>query len=328
MHVVGSADHTWQNHGGQAHREGMDMKNRWELYGTGPLPTPLGEAFLGAVYLINVSMIWVHDFAYLEPLQIQIDGFLKQYEALSSVKLNEAKEKINAVAGQLIFRSDAVEHAGHSASSYHTLVDSLFTKIQFEFCCAIHFSTGSSAWLPVIGPTPKGQKAELTASILTTAWSSIHNKMKAFANVNFELIQNNLIIEVSQAAKQSKQLAQEKAVQDHGEVIEIESMQPVAKHNADFTMVNWFGTEYQFALGVQSSAVKALWEEWEKSGLGLSQQTIRGIIDAERDAFRMVHVFRNHPAWKTMIHGDGKGRYRIVKPKLSKDKTKNPRRIH
>jgi hypothetical protein len=85
-------------------------------------------------------------------------------------------------------------------------------------------------------------------------------------------------------------------------------------HNADFTMVNWFGTEYRFALGIQSSAVKALWEEWEKTGLGLHQETIREAVDAERDSFRMDKAFRNHPAFGTVIQKTGDARYRLVPP--------------
>jgi hypothetical protein len=87
-----------------------------------------------------------------------------------------------------------------------------------------------------------------------------------------------------------------------------------AVHNADFTMVKWFGTEYHFALGVQSSAVRALWAEWEQTGLGLHQETIREAIDAERDNFRMDTPFRNHPAWGTMIRRCGDGRYRLAPP--------------
>jgi hypothetical protein len=87
-----------------------------------------------------------------------------------------------------------------------------------------------------------------------------------------------------------------------------------AVHNADFTMVVWYGTEYSFALGVQSSSVGVLWEEWEKSGLGLHQETIRESIDAERDNFRMDTAFRNHPAWGTMIHRCGDGRYQLAPP--------------
>jgi hypothetical protein len=85
-------------------------------------------------------------------------------------------------------------------------------------------------------------------------------------------------------------------------------------HNADFTMVRWFGIEYHFSLGVQSSAVKALWNEWQTSGLGLHQATIRDAVDAERDNFRMDTAFRNHPALGTMIQSCGDGRYKLAAP--------------
>ncbi len=92
-----------------------------------------------------------------------------------------------------------------------------------------------------------------------------------------------------------------------------------AVHNADFTMVDWFGTEYQFALGIQSSVVRALWKEWEKSGLGLHQETIREAIDSERDSFRMDTAFRNHRALGTMIQRCGDGRYRLARPGTEPD---------
>ncbi|MBN2447727.1 MAG: hypothetical protein JXO22_13420 [Phycisphaerae bacterium] len=96
--------------------------------------------------------------------------------------------------------------------------------------------------------------------------------------------------------------------------MEADSASAAPTHNADFTMVNWYGTEYHFALGVQSSAVQALWAEWEKTGLGLHQDTIRDAVDAERDTFRMDKAFRNHPAFGTMIQAAGDGRYRLVPP--------------
>ncbi len=93
---------------------------------------------------------------------------------------------------------------------------------------------------------------------------------------------------------------------------------PKAQHSADFTFVNWFGTEYTFALGVQATAVKALWVEWEKTGLGLHQDTIRNAVDAERDNFRMDKAFRNHPAFTTMIRKTGDGRYTLAPPGTGK----------
>jgi hypothetical protein len=101
-----------------------------------------------------------------------------------------------------------------------------------------------------------------------------------------------------------------------------------ATHSADFTFVNWFGTEYRFALGVQSRAVKALWEEWERSGLGLHQETIRDALDPERDNFRMDKTFRKHPAMGTMIRSAGDGTYRLVNPlpSRSSDPSESPRK--
>jgi hypothetical protein len=93
---------------------------------------------------------------------------------------------------------------------------------------------------------------------------------------------------------------------------DVTSREKKATHNADFTMVNWFGEEYTFALGLQSSALKALWEEWEKTGLGLHQDTIRNSIDAERDSFRMDTAFRKHPAFGTMIQKIGDGKYKLA----------------
>jgi hypothetical protein len=94
---------------------------------------------------------------------------------------------------------------------------------------------------------------------------------------------------------------------------DVTSREKKATHNADFTMVNWFGEEYTFALGVQSSALKALWEEWEKTGLGLHQDTIRNSIDAERDSFRMDTAFRKHPAFGRMIKKIGDGKYKLAR---------------
>lgn len=90
-----------------------------------------------------------------------------------------------------------------------------------------------------------------------------------------------------------------------------------ASHSADFTFVNWYGTQYTFALGVQSSAVRALWDEWRKSGLGLHQDTIRNAVDAERNSFRMGTAFRNHPAFGVMIQRCGDGRYKLAPPTVT-----------
>ena len=95
-------------------------------------------------------------------------------------------------------------------------------------------------------------------------------------------------------------------------------------HSTDFTFANWFGTEYTFALGLQSSAVKALWDEWESSGLGLHQNTIRNAVDPERDNFRMDSAFRKHPAFGTMIQRCGDGKFKL-NPSSSDEATPTPK---
>jgi hypothetical protein len=94
--------------------------------------------------------------------------------------------------------------------------------------------------------------------------------------------------------------------------------EPEKKHSADFTCVNWYGTEYTFALGVQASAVEALWHEWEMSGLGVHQSTIGLAMDAEHDNFRLDKTFRNHPAFGTMIQSIGDGKYKLNPPATAK----------
>jgi hypothetical protein len=86
-------------------------------------------------------------------------------------------------------------------------------------------------------------------------------------------------------------------------------------HNANYMMVRWFGTEYTFTSN-QASAVKALWEEWEATGLGLHQTTIGEAVDNQHTSFRMDAAFRKHPAFGTMITSGGKGSglYKLAVP--------------
>ena len=92
-------------------------------------------------------------------------------------------------------------------------------------------------------------------------------------------------------------------------------------HSADFTSVNWYGTRYRFSKGNQAETIRVLWAEWERGGHGLGQETVGDKIESQADYFRLAHVFRDrkrggmHPAWKTMIHDDGKGVFRLVVPK-------------
>jgi hypothetical protein len=105
---------------------------------------------------------------------------------------------------------------------------------------------------------------------------------------------------------------------------------PVVHHSDDFTSVVWYGTEYYFRRGMQADSVKALWAQWEKSpGLGLHAGTILGLLDSsiERDRFRLPLVFREHPAWGTMIVPAGTGAYKLAAPPEKAERSrKRPRR--
>ena len=100
------------------------------------------------------------------------------------------------------------------------------------------------------------------------------------------------------------------------------------EHNADFTMVTWFGTEYKFSPEIQAKAVAALWQEWEKTRLGLHQKTVGQKAGSAADAgtFRMDTLFRNHPAFGTMICAEGDGIYRLTPPNSKRNHSKKSRK--
>ena len=86
-------------------------------------------------------------------------------------------------------------------------------------------------------------------------------------------------------------------------------------HNADFTEVKWFGKRYAFTKGIQSRAIEMLWVEFEKGGFSIHEKTIGEKTESSSERFRLRDVFRNHPAWGTMIQtAETKGCHRIAKP--------------
>ncbi len=82
-------------------------------------------------------------------------------------------------------------------------------------------------------------------------------------------------------------------------------------HSDDFASVRWFGAVYDFTPN-QAKCVAVLWDHWKRGGLAVSSQMIRDT--AEVEAERLDVVFRNHPAWGTMIVAAVKGSYRLAKP--------------
>ena len=85
-------------------------------------------------------------------------------------------------------------------------------------------------------------------------------------------------------------------------------------HSEDFRTAVWYGESFRFS-GRQAKAIEALWAEWAKGDLGLSQQTIAFVIDSASDRFQLRYIFRRHRAWGRMIHpAGGKGIFRLGPP--------------
>lgn len=87
----------------------------------------------------------------------------------------------------------------------------------------------------------------------------------------------------------------------------------VARHSPDFRCVNWFGTNYTFT-PLQAAIVKQLWEAWESGVPDVGGATLIENAGDDVEVNRVDQVFRNKPAWGTMIISTSKGTYRLCAP--------------
>jgi hypothetical protein len=86
-----------------------------------------------------------------------------------------------------------------------------------------------------------------------------------------------------------------------------------ARHAIDFASVYWFGVCYVFTPN-QAACVRVLWEAWENRTPSVGRLTIIDQVGVDRSDERLDLVFRNHPAWNTMIISPSKGRYSLNVP--------------
>lgn len=87
-----------------------------------------------------------------------------------------------------------------------------------------------------------------------------------------------------------------------------------ARHSVDFRSVRWFGIDYTFT-PTQAAVVKSLWENWENETPDVGQDAILEGAGSECD--RLRDLFRNHPAWGTLIVPTGSANartYRLAEP--------------
>lgn len=68
-------------------------------------------------------------------------------------------------------------------------------------------------------------------------------------------------------------------------------------HSFDFSAVRIGERHYTFT-PIQRTVVKALWAEWERGTIWLSQATLQEEADTES---RIVDLFKSHPTWGTLI---------------------------
>jgi hypothetical protein len=90
---------------------------------------------------------------------------------------------------------------------------------------------------------------------------------------------------------------------------------PPARPSPDFRSVHWYGTVYAFT-ATQAAIVTLLWKAWENGTPDVGADTLLETVDAETS--RLVDIFRDHPAWGTMIvDGQTKGSKRLAGPPKS-----------
>ena len=77
----------------------------------------------------------------------------------------------------------------------------------------------------------------------------------------------------------------------------IEALRP-CHPGPDFATVRWLGRLYFFT-STQAAVVKVLWEAWENGTPALRQETI--LMTASSESDKLAPLFREHPAWGTMI---------------------------
>ena len=85
--------------------------------------------------------------------------------------------------------------------------------------------------------------------------------------------------------------------------------------STDFRSVRWFGTLYEFT-PKQAPMVETLYENWLAGSPDVGDETLLDAWDPERRGNpRIQSIFRNHPAWGTMIvRGGTKGSRRLQPP--------------
>lgn len=84
---------------------------------------------------------------------------------------------------------------------------------------------------------------------------------------------------------------------------------PGSRHSVDYRSVQWEGREFVFSPN-QAAVVKVLWEAMEDGTPEVGGDTL--LEAAGSEAVRMRDVFRDHPAWGSLIVPGARRTYRLA----------------
>lgn len=84
-----------------------------------------------------------------------------------------------------------------------------------------------------------------------------------------------------------------------------------ARHSCDFRSVRWYGNDYHFS-PAQSLIVQALWNALENKTPRVGARALLRAADMVSD--KISDLFKEHPAWGSMICTDTKGNYWLSEP--------------
>jgi hypothetical protein len=85
-------------------------------------------------------------------------------------------------------------------------------------------------------------------------------------------------------------------------------------HSPDFRSVRWADEEFSFTVN-QAPVVRLLHENWQSGTPDVGDETLLSEVDPEAPPARLSVLFRDHPAWGTLIVSGGtKGSHRFTDP--------------
>ena len=104
------------------------------------------------------------------------------------------------------------------------------------------------------------------------------------------------------------------AVIEYLDAITTQSASELVSHSTDFRSVRWGENNYSFTAN-QAPVVRLLYKNWMNRTPDVADETLLMAADHEAPPERLNVLFRDHPAWNTLIvPGGSKGAHRLADP--------------